>query len=812
MKYHHLKIFRLFLWLLLLSCQPVVASLTADHFLSITTGLNQPTDIAISDQGNIYVLNGVLGQVVVFSENGKRQFSFARPGKGRGELNLPMGISINNKQLYIADTGNSRISIFDLQGVFIRHLNLYAEKPVAPVSLLVDEGRIIWSDRRNHQLCISQISSEKTLNCWGKKGEADAEFNYPYQLASDEQGYIFAVDVLNARVQGFTKKGLHYTNIGRFGVNIRGALFRPNGLALYKNELLLVSDAYLGTISVFKNAKTLGLLKNNKAKVLRFKSATSLSLYKNKLYVTDTLNNRLEIFKLTITSEKEPEIVDQLASEKSKNMSRKNCNSCHISWAEAYLDKDKNGNKLLPVADQAMCYSCHHGVVIDSRNDIGHKQQHPDNHHMRDEERPLKKNKDTIAKQFPVISTGENGNATLYCGSCHTPHKLKTDVSVGVKNAHNNSWMRESNKQGGICEQCHASKLNQLEYKKTEQKVLNHPLGIFLKTPISSIQGKAADVYAKDKNLHKGLPQSMLSAGAKLNVKQQMICQSCHKVHGSDEESLSVIKNNAAEMCQQCHSRHTAKDIKSARKKGVHPVNIELKDPVKIKAKEVKFMTCLTCHSPHNGKPGTPLLVMDNKNGELCDVCHEDYKKLVNTDHDLRLSAAKSKNRYKKTADESGVCGACHRLHGAEKDKFALDASLKKPYKGEEKPLKADQICLNCHQKDGLEEVSQITYFSHPDKDLILRSDKHNMPLLNSNNEISKFGKIGCITCHNPHRWSAYTELENHAINSNKTDISGDILSSFLRNKELEKSFCKDCHGLETRVKYKYYHQKLSRH
>ncbi|RKZ67183.1 MAG: hypothetical protein DRQ44_05940, partial [Gammaproteobacteria bacterium] len=685
-----------------------------------------------------------------------------------------------------------------------------SDDPVAPVSLLIMENKIIWSDRQHHQLCASKIDNGKTLACWGGKGEADGQFNYPYQLVADGQDYIFAIDVLNARVQAFTPKGKHFMNTGRFGVNTIGSLFRPNGLALSEQGQLLVSDVYLGTIAVFKNGRAMGLLIGSNAENLKFKSPASLTLHDNKLYVADTLNNSVEVFKLNKT---EPGKSSSKSIKKPQpGSSRKNCISCHISWADNYSTKTPKDEEVIPVAHQRMCYSCHHGVVIDSRKSIGHKQQHPDIHHSRDEKKPDNKAKsnDGIPEAFPLNDKQKAKNKELYCGSCHTPHKFKKDINDGLNDKHNNSWMRESNNSGEICQQCHESKLDHVQHKKRSSAGVNHPVGIYLKQTGSIKNNKS---YAKDKNLHKGLPAEMIDAGASLNAEQQMICQSCHKVHGSEEQQLTAIKSADAEMCVLCHQRHDAKDLKDARKKGVHPVNIKLEEPVKINNEEIKEVNCLTCHSPHDGKPGTALLTVDNKNGELCNTCHENYNKLVNTDHDLRLTAEENKNRYDKTPEHTGACGSCHSMHEAEDDKLSLDATVKNIYKGKEKPLQRDQICLNCHREEGVADKSQIKYFSHPAKDLILRSDKNKMPLLDKNNEISEFGEIACITCHNPHRWSADKGIEDQAIKTcelEKND-SGNVLSSFLRNKEIQDSFCKDCHGIETKIKYKYYHLDLSR-
>jgi len=807
------KLWLIVLWLL--SSQPLHAALMAEHLLTIEAGLKQPTDTAVAANGDIYVLNGAHSQVIVFTAQGKQKNRFSRPGSGDGEQHLAMGISIKGQRVYIADTGNARIAVFDPDGKFVRNIPLGNKDSklarAAPMSLLIMEKTIVWSDRQNHRLCMTNIADGKTLRCWGEKGEADAQFKYPYQLVADDHGYIFVVDVLNARVQVFSSKGRHVMNVGRFGVQVKGGLFRPNGLALNEQGYLLVSDAYLGTISVFKDGRDLGTLRTADSSTLKFESPTSLTLHKNRLYVTDTASQRVEVFKL-----QDAPLAGDRKKQKPEAQSggaRKNCVSCHVSWANNFISRDKDNVPLAPVAHQRMCNSCHHGVVIDSRQAIAEKYQHPDVHHRRDNKKTAdlrsgEKEVDKIADKFPLIKRSGFKEKELYCGSCHTPHRFEAgdnkDRHAVTEN--NNHWMRESNTKGELCVQCHESKRDNVQHKKRKAVGVNHAVGYFLK------QGKANKFYAKDKNLHKGLPEKLKAAGAQLNSQQQMICQSCHKVHGSDEEKLTVMKTDSAQMCVQCHQRHDAKDLQEARKKGVHPVNIKLKEPVKINGKKIEVVDCLSCHSAHDGKPGSALLNLEDKNGELCNVCHKDYERVVNSAHDLRLSAKKSENRYQQTPQQAGVCGSCHRMHQAEENKFSLDATVKENYQGKEKPLPRDQACLNCHRKDGIADKAQIKYFSHPVKDLILRSDEKDMPLLDDNDAINEFGKIACITCHNPHRWSAHKNIEAQAIKKGwQEKDNGDVRSRFLRRKEIQDSFCQDCHGIETKIKYKYYHLELSR-
>ncbi|RDH83797.1 MAG: hypothetical protein DIZ80_06570 [endosymbiont of Galathealinum brachiosum] len=811
------KVKQLLAALILLSIlfsQYIMADITANKLFSIKSGLNQPTDIAVSHDGSIYSLNGVLSKVIVFSNDGKHKFDFGKAGKGDAELDLPMAIAINNRFVYIADTGNGRISIYNLQGEFIRVITLTSNKSeikkVSPVSLLIMDKNILWSDRQNHQICVSKISDGKTLRCWGKKGDAEGQFNFPYQLVADSQGYVFVVDVLNSRIQAFSSRGKHFMNTGSFGVNIPGSLFRPNGLVLTKDNYLMVSDAYLGRISVFKNGKPLGLLTNESGKHLVFKSPTSLTLNKSRIYVTDTLNNSIDVFNVSTNNKK---TTNKKSFDKPESgSSQKNCITCHISWADNFSIDHQTDFPVSPVAHQDMCYSCHHGVVIDSRKDIGHKEQHPDIHHKRKEiKKNSDKNKDKIPKEFPVVIHKSHNKHDIYCGSCHTPHKLETDKPANLNDEHNNSWMREKNKSSEICLSCHESKIDHIQDKSRSNKGINHPVGLYLKQAEPVRKNK--QYYARDKNLHKGLPDELTKAGATTNNKNQMICQSCHKVHGTEEESLTAIQSVNAKICQQCHQRHVAEDLISARKKGVHPVNIKLDEPVKINGKEIEIITCLTCHAPHNGKKDSALLVVDDKNGELCNACHENYNKLVNTKHDLRLSAEKSKNSFDKTPEEAGSCGSCHSMHEVSDKILSLDATELATYKGNEKPLNRDQACLNCHRKEGVADKSQIKFFSHPTNNIILRSDKNNMPLVDNKNEINEFGEIACITCHNPHRWSGHKAIEDEEIKKEKPEkqVNGNVQSSFLRNKAIQDSFCKDCHGIETSMRYKYYHLELSR-
>ncbi len=93
-----------------------------DYFSLHNSQLDFPVDIAVSNEGLIYVVEKKLSCVKVFNSNGDIQFSFGSYGIQNGELITPIGIALDlkSKEILVADAGNSRVQIFSMQGEFLR--------------------------------------------------------------------------------------------------------------------------------------------------------------------------------------------------------------------------------------------------------------------------------------------------------------------------------------------------------------------------------------------------------------------------------------------------------------------------------------------------------------------------------------------------------------------------------------------------------------------------------------------------------------------------------------------------------------------
>jgi predicted CXXCH cytochrome family protein len=762
---------------LLLLPQAASAGLQASFLYDLQAQLNQPSAVRVSNEGVVYVLDGVNGRVVMFDQQGKVLGMFAAPQDT--PFDLPMDLQLYGDKVIIADSGNSRLLLFSQKGVLLKKLPLPKDDQQVdpnPTGLALIDNRVYWSDRANSRICSTSLSTGEQLACWGEFGTQEGAFRYPFMMATDQDNYLYIVDVLNGRIQVFNERGRPFGAVARFGVTDT-SLLRPNGISLENGEQMMVSDSYTGKILLFKGRSFTGLLKDEKGAGIVFDQPVGIARWQDRLYIVEMGMNRVRVLRLYEADGTRS--TDQTSAHFSQP-TRQDCVTCHLSWSEEYRQGTSLDGPMPPVGGKRMCMSCHHGAVIDSRTSLGQGEQHPDYYHP-DKERLFKdigNREDPLPDAFPYVE-----NQTPYCGTCHTPHRFGED-ETGLTYHDDNLWMRDGNEDSEFCRQCHESLYAEGEEKAREMGI--HPVSLDLEEPVEI-------------------------GGIKL---QRVNCQSCHKVHGGAENSASLMvsEEEIGRLCAACHSRHHAQGLEESRRKGVHPVNVDLNETVIIKDQEITRLNCLSCHSVHAGEKQTPSLVKEHRDGQLCEVCHEQTLAVIDTDHDMRISAEESLNLLEETPREAGVCGSCHSLHRNSNDSpMLLGIGDRLPEGAESSHLARDRLCLSCHRDGGIGDKKLITEYTHPYEDIVMHSDERLMPLLNKDESVTGSGQIGCITCHDPHLWSAeHNPSEQHHHQPDKQQ-EGTALNSFLRLKQTQSGFCVECHGLETRVKYKYYHDKRSR-
>lgn len=74
---------------------------------------NRPKGIGVDSDGHIYVVEGLHDVVQIFDEEGRFLLAFGGSGTGDGEFWLPAGLTIHDDRIYVSDSSNRRVQVFD---------------------------------------------------------------------------------------------------------------------------------------------------------------------------------------------------------------------------------------------------------------------------------------------------------------------------------------------------------------------------------------------------------------------------------------------------------------------------------------------------------------------------------------------------------------------------------------------------------------------------------------------------------------------------------------------------------------------------
>ena len=98
--------------------------------------LYNPSDIAVADDGRIFVLESGNRRIQVFSATGKYEATIGREGQGPGEIRRGGDIAVVADRL--VRSGDSKLSVWTLGGEHISDSAITVARTVAPISRLAD--------------------------------------------------------------------------------------------------------------------------------------------------------------------------------------------------------------------------------------------------------------------------------------------------------------------------------------------------------------------------------------------------------------------------------------------------------------------------------------------------------------------------------------------------------------------------------------------------------------------------------------------------------------------------------------------------
>ncbi len=232
---------------------------------------------------------------------------FGSTGDNDGEFDTPNGITLNSTRIFVADTNNNRIQIFDEDGEFILRMGASDGDGTAgdedgefdkPSGIAVNQTHIFVADTNNNRIQIFNETRDGIFkigaaNGDGTAGDKDGEFDKPKAIASNGT-YSFVADTGNHRIQIFNETGDHYLTFGTFGES-SGQLDQPSGIAVNKTHIL-VSDTNNHRLQLFdhfgNSEQIIGSMGNLPG---QFLMPTGIAFDESgNIYVSDTNNKRIQ--------------------------------------------------------------------------------------------------------------------------------------------------------------------------------------------------------------------------------------------------------------------------------------------------------------------------------------------------------------------------------------------------------------------------------------------------------------------------------------------------------------------------------------
>jgi len=125
-----------------------------------------------------------------------------------GTFSLPEGVAVDSDgNVYVTDTFNDRVEIFDAEGQFI--------------------------------------------STFGKNGDGPADFERPKGIAIDRDGHIWVVDAAQSMVKVFNQQGRLLIYFGGPGY-LPGQFMGPWGIAIGPSNQVIVSETFPGRVQSFR--------------------------------------------------------------------------------------------------------------------------------------------------------------------------------------------------------------------------------------------------------------------------------------------------------------------------------------------------------------------------------------------------------------------------------------------------------------------------------------------------------------------------------------------------------------------------------
>lgn len=212
--------------------------------------------LAIDDADRLFVSDTKMHRIVVFDKNHKAEGTIAQGLVDPGG----MAVDNENRYLYVADAAQDIVLVYDADTLaLVRKIGTPGKGHTltepgqfsVPTNVAVDaDGNLYVADTYNNRVEIFDADGN-FIRQFGKAGDRPGTFSRPKGIAIDVDGHVWVADAVQDRVQCFTPEGELLIWMGGHGT-LPGQFRTLAGLYIDKNNRIFTSEQFPGRVQMFR--------------------------------------------------------------------------------------------------------------------------------------------------------------------------------------------------------------------------------------------------------------------------------------------------------------------------------------------------------------------------------------------------------------------------------------------------------------------------------------------------------------------------------------------------------------------------------
>lgn len=261
------------------------------------TMLKKPMGVFVGNDSKIYVTDTANSDVFIFDPKNSKMKTLS--GMGARIFYKPIGVTADTDgRIFVTDSQVDKVTVLDSSAKIIAYLQ--PDEPFKQPSGIIADSinrKLYVTDTHNHNIKVFDLDTLKNTGTIGKRGKEEGEFNFPSHLGIDNKGNLYVVDTMNGRLQILDKEGKFIRAFGQFG-DAPGMFARPKGVAVDSEGHIYVVDAAFNNVQIFNEEGQVLLAfasygSDRSQMILPAGMAVDHDDY---IYIVDSWNRRINMF------------------------------------------------------------------------------------------------------------------------------------------------------------------------------------------------------------------------------------------------------------------------------------------------------------------------------------------------------------------------------------------------------------------------------------------------------------------------------------------------------------------------------------